>query len=172
MFAILQILTVVIVGLAMALAVAHALEMPGKMRLSKDAYLTVQPIYYPGFTVGGGIGEAGGTILTCALLVLMPLRTSAFWFTLLALLGLVGMQAVYWISTHPVNRYWLQGQTLSRSGSRFFSAGGIEGTEADPSAENWKSLRNRWEYSHVMRAVLALLSFVSLVTAMIGNPRT
>jgi hypothetical protein len=25
------------------------LEFPGKMRLSKDAYLTVQRIYYPGF---------------------------------------------------------------------------------------------------------------------------
>lgn len=32
----------------MAPALAHAMEYPGKMRLSRDAYLTVQPIYYPG----------------------------------------------------------------------------------------------------------------------------
>ena len=35
----------------MALALAHALERPGKMRLSKE--LAIQPIYYPGFTFGG-----------------------------------------------------------------------------------------------------------------------
>jgi hypothetical protein len=35
MFEVLQILNLLIVALAMALAVAHALEMPGKMRLSR-----------------------------------------------------------------------------------------------------------------------------------------
>ncbi len=48
MFQILQILTTVLVAVAMAPALAHALEYPGKMRLSRDAYLTVQAIYYPG----------------------------------------------------------------------------------------------------------------------------
>jgi hypothetical protein len=38
MFDILQVLTVLLVAVAMALALAHALELPGKMRLSKDAY--------------------------------------------------------------------------------------------------------------------------------------
>jgi hypothetical protein len=60
MFQILQILTTVLVAVAMVPALAHALEYPGKMRLSRDAYLTVQPIYYPGFTIAGGIAEAGG----------------------------------------------------------------------------------------------------------------
>ncbi|MBB4274373.1 hypothetical protein [Rhizobium mongolense] len=50
MFQALEILTVLIVAVAMALALAHALELPGKMRLSKEQYLAVQPIYYPGFT--------------------------------------------------------------------------------------------------------------------------
>ena len=40
-----QILATVLVAFAMAPAIAHALEFPGKMRLSRDAYLTVQPIY-------------------------------------------------------------------------------------------------------------------------------
>jgi hypothetical protein len=44
----LQVITLMLVALAMAPAVAHALEFPGKKRLSKDAYLTVQGIYYPG----------------------------------------------------------------------------------------------------------------------------
>ncbi|CAN5853005.1 hypothetical protein BH20PSE1_BH20PSE1_12420 [soil metagenome] len=62
MFSVLQVLTVILVAVAMALALAHALELPGKMRLDKETYYAMQPIYYPGFTIGGGIGEAGGTI--------------------------------------------------------------------------------------------------------------
>jgi hypothetical protein len=52
-FEVLQVLTVLLVAVAMALALAHALELPGKLRLSKEQYLAVQPIYYPGFTFGG-----------------------------------------------------------------------------------------------------------------------
>lgn len=35
MFPVLQILTIMVVAVAMALALAHLLELPGKMRLSK-----------------------------------------------------------------------------------------------------------------------------------------
>jgi len=31
------------------------------------------------------------------------------------------MQAVYWIAIHPINKSWLQGKTLSATGSRSFS---------------------------------------------------
>lgn len=96
MFSILQVLTEVLVAVAMALALAHALEYPGKLRLTKDAYYAMQSIYYPGFTVGGGIGEAGGLILTIILLFLTPFGSIDFWLTLVALLGLIVMQAVYW----------------------------------------------------------------------------
>lgn len=36
MFLILQVLSVFLVSIAMALALAHALELPGKMRLAKE----------------------------------------------------------------------------------------------------------------------------------------
>jgi hypothetical protein len=39
MFDILQVLTFLLVAVAMALALAHALELPGKMRLSKGRVL-------------------------------------------------------------------------------------------------------------------------------------
>jgi hypothetical protein len=83
----------------------------------------MQPIYYPGFTSGGGIGEAGGTILTLILLFLTPWGTATFWLTLVALLGLIGMQAVYWLLTHPANKFWLQNDQLSGLGAGFFSFG-------------------------------------------------
>ena len=50
MFDILQVVTVLLVAVAMALTLAHALELPGKMRLTKDVYYAMQHIYYPGFT--------------------------------------------------------------------------------------------------------------------------
>jgi hypothetical protein len=108
MLPVLQIVTVILVAVAMGLALAHALELPGKMRLDKKTYYAVQPIYYPGFTIGGGIGEAGGTIATIILLFLTPLASAEFWLTFVALLGLIAMQAVYWLATHPVNKFWLK----------------------------------------------------------------
>ena len=42
----------------------------------------------------------------------------------------------------------------------FFSFGA-----AHPEPAGWTTLRDRWEYSHVARAALAALGFVSLITA-------
>ena len=64
-----QILAVIVVALAMVPALAHALEMPGKMRLGSDAYFAVQRIYYPGFTIAG-VGEPAGFIAVGVLLLL------------------------------------------------------------------------------------------------------
>ena len=39
MFQLLHILTVILVAIAMALSLAHVLELPGKLRLDRDTYL-------------------------------------------------------------------------------------------------------------------------------------
>lgn len=162
MVGVLQVLTVILVAVAMAMALAHALELPGKLRLTRDTYYAMQAIYYPGFTIGGGIGEAGGTIATIILLLSTPVGSVNFWLTLVALLGLVGMQVVYWLVTHPVNKFWLRDETLSGFGSGFFAFGAGR-TEARPVA--WTALRDRWEYSHVARAGLGFVSLLALVLA-------
>jgi hypothetical protein len=63
----LQVLATFLAAVAMAFALAHAAG-PGKMRLGKEAYLTVQPIYSPGFTVGA-IAEPAAIVATLGLLV-------------------------------------------------------------------------------------------------------
>ena len=78
MLSVLQVLTVMLVAVAMALALAHAFELPGKMRLGRETYDAMQLIYYPGFTIGGGIGEAGGTMATLILLFLTPVGRADF----------------------------------------------------------------------------------------------
>lgn len=164
MFNVLQVLTTILIAVAMAMALAHALEFPGKRRLTKEAYFAVQPIYYPGFTLGGAVGEFGGFIVTLILLFLTPWGSTAFWLTLVALGGLTGMQAIYWLWTHPVNQFWLEGENLSGLSAGFFSFGANRSQhETEPT--DWTDLRNQWEYSHVIRAGFALVSLIAIVVA-------
>src|SRR5215471_13412979 len=120
MFLILQVFTVVFVAVAMALALAHALELPGKMRLDKKTYLAVQTIYYPGFTYGG-LGEGLGMLVVLILLLMTSPRRSAFWWTMMAFVALLAMQAVYWLITHRVNKFWLKDTQLTGAIGGFFT---------------------------------------------------
>jgi hypothetical protein len=166
MFHLLQVLTGALIAAAMGLALAHALELPGKMRLTQEVYDAMQPIYYPGFTIGGGIAEAGGLLATLLLVCLTPWGSAAFWLTLVAFLGLLGMEAVYWIWTHPVNQFWLEGEKLSDAGARFFSFGAQRSRlHHETRLADWTAWRDRWESSHVARAGLALVSLVALMSA-------
>jgi hypothetical protein len=70
--------------------------------------------------------------------------------TLAALVALVAAHAVYWIVTHPTNRFWLREQKLSGAGAAFFAVGRGDGN----GERDWRMARKRWEYSHVARAVL------------------
>jgi hypothetical protein len=162
MYAVLQVLSTMLVAVAMALSLAHALEYPGKRRLDRDTYRAVQPIYYPGFTVAGGVGDVGGLVLTVVLLLLTPPGTASFWLTLVAVVGLASMFVIYALVTHPVNKVWLEGESLTGAGARFFAAGRAA---AVPEPDRWTVLRDRWEFSHIGRAVLATVSLLALVIA-------
>ena len=158
-----HILTTVLVAIAMAPALAHALEFPGKKRLDQDAYFTVQSIYYPGFTIAG-FAEVGGMLASIVLLFLTPPETASFWLTAIAVVGMIGMQIVFWIYTQPVNKFWLQKTTVGNPGARCFGfsfAGHIPQDAGD-----WIRLRDRWEYSHIVRAGLVFLNFFSLLLAL------
>jgi hypothetical protein len=50
MVRLLQVVSILLASVGMALALAHTLEFPGKRRLDRDTCLKVQAIYYPGFT--------------------------------------------------------------------------------------------------------------------------
>jgi hypothetical protein len=158
----LQVVTLLFVAIAMALTLAHALELPGKMRLSEETYRAVQPIYYPGFTFGGGLGEGLGLLAVLGLLFATPSGSVAFWLTLAAFVALAAMHAAYWLLTHPVNNFWVKDVNMGKAGSAFFGLGGQ--TQAGH-APDWRALRDRWEYSHVVRAALGLISQTLLIIA-------
>ena len=108
MVTILSVTALLLAAVTMGLSLAHALEFPGKLRLDEPTYRTVQAIYYPGFTIGGLVGEFGGMVALVALLILTPTNAERFWWIAAALGLLVVGHAVYWVVTHPVNRAWLR----------------------------------------------------------------
>lgn len=165
MLLILKITCVLLTSLSMSLSLAHALELPGKLRLDKEAYLTVQKIYYPGFTVGG-FGEVLGLVAILALLWWTPTESAAFKWTLASFATLLATHITYWVLTHPVNNFWLKDSNLKGLSASFF--GTSRDQHAAPKADEanvWKHFRNRWEFSHVVRAVLAMASLILLVVA-------
>lgn len=88
MFLTLQVVTVFLTAVAMSLPLAHALELPGKMRLDKETYTAVQAI--------GGLGEGLAMLSTLALLLMTPSRP-AFWWLFIGFVAFVAMQAAYWV---------------------------------------------------------------------------
>jgi hypothetical protein len=76
------------------------------------------------------------------------------------------MHAVYWIWIHPTNPYWLRSAEvkLGNVGGSFFALdpGGQSGASRDV---DWTKFRDRWEYSHLIRAGSGFVSFVALILA-------
>lgn len=156
----LAVLTLFVVAVAMTMALGHALELPGKMRLPREHYVAAQTIYYPGYTLGG-ISEPLGFLLLVILAALTPAGSQPFWLIAGAAASIAAMHAVFWLMTQPVNRYWLKDIKLAAAGRGFFATG------AAPHMDNanWTELRDRWELSHVIRAGLACLALVLVATA-------
>ncbi|MDN2565790.1 DUF1772 domain-containing protein [Aquibium sp. A9E412] len=161
MIQVITIAALLCVAVTFGLALAHALELPGKMRLDRNTYGAVQAIYYPGFTYGGLVGELGGIVLLAAALLPLPYGTDRFWWTAAALALLVAVHAAYWLFTHPVNDFWVRDVATTSAASRFFAAGSR--AEGD-----WRAMRDRWERSHVLRAVLAGASLLALAVGLTG----
>lgn len=158
MFQALQVATLVLVAVSLTFALAHAAELPGKLRLSREAYLAVQSIYYPGFTIGGA-SEPFAIIALAALLVFTPWTDAAFWWTAGALVAQMTMHAVCWLMTHPVNNFWLKDIELRGLGANFFAAGAPDGPDLER-AGSWTALWDRWEFSHVLRAAFGATALV------------
>ena len=149
----------------MSMALAHALEFPGKMRLNPQTYNAVQTIYYPGFTIGG-IGEPLAAIATLSVLIAMRHLGPAFWWALAAFIAIVLMHAVFWLVTQPANKFWLRNLDVSSTGVRFFGLERAErAAEGKKNEAEWKAIRAQWEYSQIVRAVLACIAVIALAMA-------
>jgi hypothetical protein len=174
---VIELITLLLVTIAVATALAHALEFPGKRRLDESSYLAVQTIYYPGFTIAG-LAEPLGAIATFALFFTLRSNPIASRLTLTAFAALISMHVIFWIVTQPANKFWLRKQRLGPLGQRFFSSGrgsaasaGKEPVESEAASQDWQRMRDRWEYSHIARAFLSVTALVTLNAAVLVNSR-
>jgi hypothetical protein len=165
MFVVLQIVSALLVSVAMALAVAHALDVSGKLRFDREHFDAPQSTYQPRFTVAGLVGEVGGAGATLLLILATPTESASLGWTVAALLSLAAMHATYWLLAHPANQFWLvrhHGPSIAPVG--FFATHPLPRPPAV--VTNWPRSRARWEYSHIIRAVLGGISLIALVTGL------
>ncbi|HEX6005702.1 MAG TPA: DUF1772 domain-containing protein [Burkholderiales bacterium] len=141
-----QFLSLLFTALALAPALAHLMELPNKIGLSREAYLAVQQIYRGWALLG--IVVIGAMVFTFALAVLSRGRGRTFALALIGFLCIVGTQVIFWTFTFPANQATANWTTLP---------------------ENWVALRTQWEYSHAASAVLNLVAFVSVALSVLSD---
>jgi amino acid permease len=133
-------LAIMLTAIAMGAGLAHLFELPNKINISAADYLTVQRNYDNWWIVGLSVPLAFISVLGLAI----SLRGTGtpFTFALIAVVLLVGEMVAFWGFTAPVNR-------------------ATENWTMLPS--NWEELRDQWEYSHAVRAILYVLAMGTLV---------
>jgi hypothetical protein len=133
-------------ALALGAALAHALELPIKMTLSRDEYFVVQKIY-------AGWDRLAYLLLVELLAILSVILLSGreprvFALSVLALICLLAVQAVFWTFTFPAN--------VATQNWTHVPAG-------------WETLRRNWEYSHAAGAAFQTLAMASLIGAVLAR---
>lgn len=131
-------------AVALGGALAHALEFPNKIAMSRDHYFIVQRAY-------DGWNQLA-YVLAIELLSMLGVAW-VYWDqprvvfpTLVAIGALLAAQAIFWVWTFPANQ--LTGNWTV-------------------APENWSALRSRWEYSHLGGAGFQVLAMAALIVAIL-----
>lgn len=138
-------LAILFTAFALMPAAAHALELPNKIRLGGDQYLTVQKLYR-GWEFAG-IAVVAALVSTLALSLANRDEPNVFGAALIACLCIAATQVIFWTLTFPVNRQTRNWTYLPKQ---------------------WERLRKRWEYSHVVSALFNLTAFLATLFAALG----
>jgi ABC-type cobalamin transport system permease subunit len=141
---IIRFLSLFFMGFALGGSLAHLFELPNKIHLPREDYLTVQQIYRGWALLG--VPVAGALISTLVLVVMVRKERRVLLWTLIAVASIVGTQAIFWAFTYPANQQTHNWTVLP---------------------PNWEELRQRWEYSHAAGAVLNIIAHSALVLSIL-----
>jgi len=133
-------ITIVLAAFTLAPLMAHLLELPNKMFLSRDAYLTVQSIY-SGWNLLGVI-EIATVISSTVLFILTIKNEKRLRFIFFAFICFDLALILFFSFTYPAN---------------------METNNWTMLPNNWHQLRDEWEYSHAARAVLYIIGLILLL---------
>jgi hypothetical protein len=143
-----QFLAVVLTALAFVPAGAHLFELPNKIDLPQDDYLTVQGIYAGWAWLG--IIDLAALVLNVVLAIKLCRQRLAFSFAVAAALCFVVFFAIFFTWTFPANQATANWTTLP---------------------DDWSRLRRGWEYSRAVNAVVMLVALCSVTLAVITARR-
>jgi hypothetical protein len=139
-----QFLALLLTALALVPAGAHLFELPHKISLPRDAYLTVQSIYagWAWF----GIIDLAALIMNVVLANMLRQQRPAVYFATAAAICFVVFFVIFFTWTFPANQVTSNWTTVP---------------------DNWSRLRQKWEYSHAANAVVMLIALCSVTLAVI-----
>ncbi|HEX7079707.1 MAG TPA: DUF1772 domain-containing protein [Gammaproteobacteria bacterium] len=141
---VLRFVSILLVAISMSAGLAHLFALPNKIGLPRDAYLTVQQIYRGWALLG--IAVIGALLSTSILAFRLRGARSEFRLTLAAAICVAGSLAVFFSFTFPANQQTLNWTMLP---------------------DGWEALRQQWEYSHAVGAVLYLAALVLLTLSLL-----
>jgi hypothetical protein len=137
--------------LAVLAPVAHVLELPNKLTLDAQLWLSVQQYLYRGWgPLLGGPTELGALFTSLVLTYLRRQSGALLAATVVANCGYAGMLAAFFFINQPVSR----------------AVASWTPTSLPP---DWMVYRARWETGHAIAAVLAVVSLVALIRAYMGE---
>jgi hypothetical protein len=135
-------------ALALGGALAHALELPNKIGMSREAYFVVQNIYRGWNRLGYLLAVELVGMLSIVILYRRERRVMRP--ALVAVGCLIAAQVVFWTQTFPANA-------------------ATSNWTVQPT--NWETLRWQWEYSHLAGAVMQTLAMAALIIAVLARDR-
>jgi len=130
-------------------ALAHALELPNKMHMPQADYFTVQQVYRGWNRIAFVLAVQLFSLIGTAVFARREPYVLAG--AVLAIVCLLCAQAVFWIFTFPANVATANWTTVP---------------------DNWESLRNSWEYSHLAGAAFQLIAMSALAFAALARARS
>ncbi|HYO80556.1 MAG TPA: hypothetical protein VES20_04075 [Bryobacteraceae bacterium] len=144
--------SIISTAITMSAAVAHLMEMPGKMKYERELYVRLHRTLYPTYGRTAGYAEVLAVLSTAALAWWTQKRhLPAASLTTTAAGCLTAAHAIFWRLVAPVNKTMLR-------------------WDLDAIPPDWQNWRNQWEYSHATRAVLATGALSALVLAALRYP--
>lgn len=139
-------ITTMLTALSAAMAFAHLLELPPKMRYEARLYVTVQKSLYQLSGTIGAVFEVGAVLSSPLLAYRVRQRQPDFTLSVVAALCMIVSHALYWLLVEPVNAT-------------------MRGWSADAVPTDWTRLRKQWELTHAARAILMLFGLGALVAS-------
>jgi prepilin signal peptidase PulO-like enzyme (type II secretory pathway) len=140
--------TIMLTATAFAAALAHLMELPGKMTYEAQLYVSLHRTLYPTFGQTAGWAEGLALFSIIGLAWRVRKRGAAFPLTVVAAVSQATAMAVFLVYVHPAN--------VTMSSWPLHSI---------PS--EWTGWRDQWEYAHASRAVLFTVALAAQVLGIV-----